>query len=28
MAPGYRYQVSTIGDEPALFLFAFTPSAR
>jgi len=28
MAPGYRYQVSTVGDEPALFLFAFMPSAR
>ena len=28
MAPGYRYQVSTVGDEPAVFLFAFMPSAR
>lgn len=28
MAPGYRYQVSTIGEEPALFVFAFVPSAR
>jgi len=28
MAPGFRYQVSALGAEPALFLFAFMPSAR
>jgi mannose-6-phosphate isomerase-like protein (cupin superfamily) len=28
MAPNYYYQVRCVGDEPALFLFAFMPSAR
>jgi mannose-6-phosphate isomerase-like protein (cupin superfamily) len=28
MAPGYRYQVRCLGHEPALFVFAFMPSAR
>ncbi len=27
MAPGHRYQVRNIGEQPALFLFAMTPSA-